>query len=142
MNNLHDVFDMKPVEVVDTNDNTIIVPADGVEEDVDYNYVRMNHYQLTRQAQEGMGIALRVAREMESPAAIKELAAILKASSEVNRQLLMLSKDKADVKSIKKTATPPTGIVQNVQQQVVFQGTSGDINRLLSKRALKEEDEI
>lgn len=135
---LEDVFDVHGVEsvpvveVVGTDGKSTVVPpeANGSEEDVDFDFVRANHYLLAQQAQEAMSIAMRIARESEQPRAIETMATLLKTASEVNRQLLLLSKDKAEAK----TAKTGKGQVQPQTQigtQNVVVASSSELNKLL-----------
>lgn len=141
---LDDVFGTKPVEtipvveVVHTDGKSTVLPPEGTEEDVDFEFVRANHYQLAQQAQEAMQIAMKIARESEQARAIETLATLLKTASEVNRQILILSKDKADVKAAKAgkgNTTPNNQPTTNISaQQVVFTGTNSDLNKMLREK--------
>lgn len=120
------------VEVIHTDDKVTIVPPEGTEEDVDYDFVRANHYKLAAQTTEAMEIALKVLRASEHPDAVKALSQLLKTSSEVNRQLLLLSKDKAETKTAKgakQTSSAPQTTIS--AQQVVFTGSSSELSKIL-----------
>lgn len=138
---LDEIFDMKPVdarteihepiEVIDRNGTQTIIPPDGIAEDVDFNFVRANHYLLAQQASDALVLAMKIAVSTQDPKALKELTNALKVASEVNRQLLLLNKDKADTKAANKTPTTSPTSVTNVKQQVVFTGSSADLNKLI-----------
>lgn len=136
MDKISEILGIEPIEVITPNGDSTVVIQDGQEEDVDYDFVRGNHYKLAMQAEEAMQIAMRIARESEQPRAIETLSAMLKTASEVNRQLLLLSKDKAETKTAKKIPQAPSS--SGVNGQGVFQGTSKDINMLLEGRASKQ----
>ena len=129
---LNEVFDV-PVTVID-KEETVVLPPDsnGNEEDVDYNVVRGNHYMLAQQAAEGAELALRVLRATENPRAIEALSVMLKTSSEINKQLLLLSKDRADIKTSKGTKSN-TPVVNAGPGSAVFIGSSSDINKKLKE---------
>jgi hypothetical protein len=118
------------IEVTGTDGKSTVIPpeAPGVEEDIDFQFVRANHYQLAAQAQEAMMIAMRVARESEQPRAIETLSTLLKTASEVNRQLLLLSKDKAETKTAK---TNKNQQQTNIGTQNVVVASSSELNKLL-----------
>ncbi len=135
---LNELFEITPIEVVhQTGESTTVPPdAEGVPtEDTDFDYVRAAHYNLSRQASQAMDIAMKIARESEQPRAIETLSSLLKTASEVNRQILMLNKDKADTKAAKKTPAPNPSLQQvNIDKQIVFTGTSSDLNKMLKQQ--------
>jgi len=135
-NRLHEVFDISQipvVEVIGLDDITTIIPpsAEGTEEDVDFNFVRANHYLLAKQASDAMVIAMKIARESEQPRSIETLSVLLKTASEVSRQLLLLSKDKAETKQKKMEVKKPTPTTTIENQNIVFAGSSSELNMLL-----------
>lgn len=140
MNKLDNILDIevtKGTEIVFSDEFSIHVPLDGIEEDVDYNFVRASHYKLASQADEAMSIAMRVARESENPKAIDSLSNLLKTSSEVSRQLLNLSKDKAEVKNIKNVKQSPAAQI-GTQNNIVFTGSSSELNKILKTNNIEE----
>ena len=81
---------------------------------------------------------MRVVREAESPAAITALSGLIKTMSDVNKNLLSLNKDKAEAKTAKagQKTGPNVGIaVQN--QNIIFAGSSKDLNKLLGEQFKK-----
>lgn len=135
---ISDILGIEVIEVVDQTGTSHVLPpeANGNEEDVDFNYVRANHYLLATQTADAMSIAMRIARESEQPKAIEALSKLLKTASEVNRQLLLLSKDRAETKQSKKGngSTPSQGGTTIQANNVVFTGSSSDLNKLLKEQ--------
>ncbi len=132
MNKLNEVFGIPMIEVVHPDDQTTVIPPEGNnEEDVDFDVARANHYQLLSQTTEAVGIAMRILRETEDFKAVQAVSGMLKTASEINKQLLNLNHEKADIKQKKNgknVATPNTQIQAN---NVVFTGSSAELNKLL-----------
>ena len=133
---LNNVFDVEPVEV-----NTSVEPfiQAGVEEDIDYLYARGNYYQIIEQGKKAVETALRVADETQNPRALEVLGNLLKSMSEINKQLVMMAKDKQDVKEAKNKvagkniqATPTI----NSQNTIVFNGSSSELNKKIKEQML------
>lgn len=130
--------DKAPVEVVNDAGTSVTIPPEG-NEDEDHSYARARHYELAEKGAEALGIAMRIVRESENPQAIKELAGLIKTLSDVNKNLLLLNKDKADVKGARGKSSAQTSqnqigtAVQN-QTNIVFSGTSQDLDDIIAKR--------
>jgi hypothetical protein len=127
-----EVFDMTPhTEEI----SQVVVPtAEENAEDTDFEYARQNYYELISQGQAAMNTAMRIAAESENPRAIEVLSGLLKNMADVNRQLIQMSKDKADVKTAKGTKTgQPIQQIGSVQN-AVFVGNSADLNKMLAEK--------
>jgi len=132
------IFDVKPVEVIDNAGNSMTVVPDGAE-DEDFIYARARTYELAEKGAEALEVAMRIVRGAESPAAITALSGLIKTMSDVNKNLLLLNKDKAEAKSAKsgqKTGTNVGTAVQN-QTNILFSGSSKDLNQLLQEQIAK-----
>ena len=137
---LSKVFDVMPrsVEIVTSDNNSITVPPDGAE-DVDHAFARAKHYEISEAGSEAIGIAMRIARETENPKAIEALSGLLKNLADVNKSLLTLNKDKSDAKTAKggkgamSVQTPQT-IGTAVQNNIIFAGSSSDLNKLIAEQ--------
>jgi len=127
------VFNVTPVEVIDSTGTSVTVPPEGAE-DEDWVYARARTYELAEKGAEAMEVAMRVVKEAESPAAITALSGLIKTMSDVNKNLLVLNKDKAEAKSAKagqnKKDTPSVQTTNNI----IFSGTSKDLNKLLAEQ--------
>jgi len=134
------IFDITPVEVL-TPDNASVVIAPAGAEDEDFEYARNRTYELAEKGHEALGVAMRVVREAESPAAITALSALIKTMSDVNKNLLSLNKDKADAKAAKAghgANTPSIGTAVQNQTNILFAGSSKDLNKLLQEHLAKQ----
>lgn len=143
---LSKVFDVEVVEVISDEHRTDIIPPEG-NEDEDHRYARAKHYELAEKGSEALDIAMRIARESENPKAIEALSGLLKSLTDVNKSLLILNKDKAEIKKVKngKDNNPQLGTnvgtaVQN-QTNIVFAGTSKDLNKLIKEQINKKTGE-
>lgn len=133
-NALSKVFDVNPVEVVSPNGTTTLTVPDGAE-DEDYSYARARHYELAEKGSEALEIAMRIAHGTENPRAIEVLSGLIKTLSDVNKTMLGLNKDKADVKTAKTgkgNVTPTIGTAVQTQNNTIFVGSSKDLNKLIS----------
>jgi len=132
------MFDVKPVEVIDSTGNSMTVVEDGAE-DEDFVYARTRTYELAEKGAEALDVAMRVVREAESPAAITALSGLIKTMSDVNKNLLSLNKDKAEAKTAKagQKTGPNVGTAVQNQTNIIFSGSSKDLNKLLAEQLKK-----
>lgn len=133
---LSNIFDVEPVitETVPT-----VIPNGN--EDTDFDVARANYFELIDASKAAVNTAIRIAAESENPRAIEVLSGLLKNAADINRQLIMLSKDRQEVKIAKIAAkSVNTNQGQNTQPQItsqntiVFSGTSADLSRLLNEK--------
>jgi hypothetical protein len=124
-----EVFEVTPVEVIDTAGVSLTIAPEGAE-DEDHAYARDRHYELAEKGAEALLIAMKIVKETENPQAIKELSGLIKTLSEINKNLLHLHKDKADIQAVKGTGKnqPSTNVEQ---QNIIFAGSSKDLNKLI-----------
>jgi hypothetical protein len=135
MDNLNEVFNMVPVEVVLPDGKSVHVVEPGDEEE-DLIYSRARHYELSEVGSDALTIAMKILRESESPSAVKEIAGLIKALSETNKNLLSLHKDKYDARTAKgssKSQTPTVGQAVQTQNNIIFQGSSKELNNFLKQ---------
>ena len=128
-------FDVNPVEVIDTNGKSLIIVPEG-DEDTDHTYARAKHYEIAEAGSEAIQIAMRIAREAESPKAIEALSGLLKNLSEVSKSLVTINKDKYEAKGAKSGKNIPS-IGQAVQTQNninVFTGSSKELNKIINEQ--------
>ena len=134
MNTLSEAFNVAPVEVITTTNESVMVVGDE-SEDVDFAYARQRTYELAEKGHEALNVAMKVVREAESPAAITALSALIKTMSDVNKNLLVLNKDKAEAKSAKAGKGGATHVGTAVQNQHnIFVGSSKDLNKFLKEQ--------
>lgn len=135
MSKLDEVFDIEPVEVIHSDGETTIVP-DG-DEDTDHLYARARHYELAERGSEALTLAMKIAREKEDPRSIEVLSGLIKNLAEVNKSLLSLNKDKADISAVKrgKSSTPlPIGNQAPSTTNIIFAGNSRDLHKIINEQ--------
>jgi hypothetical protein len=137
---IHEVLDIEPHDVIIETADTNIVPAAGENtEDVDFDNARSNVYLILDQFKAAINTSMRVAAESENPRAIEVLSMLLKNAADVNKQLITMSKDKADVKTARGTkSTQPVNQFGTVQQ-AMFVGNSSELNKMLADKAEAKE---
>lgn len=137
---LAEIFDVVPHEVVMEVPATVstsaappIVVGDSVE-DVDFDAARTNTYELIDMSKAAMHTAMKVAANSENPRALEVVGQLLTAAAALNKQLIIMSKDRADVKTAKGTrSTQPVQQIGTVNN-VAFVGSSAEMNKLLAKK--------
>lgn len=132
---LGEVFDTPPMKVVsgDIIDAQGVIPDDKGEYaqvDSDAEFARSNMYGLLHTGQNALEYALEVAKSSESPRAFEVASALMKNLADMNAQLLDLHKKKQEIKRPLKTTSEQPQVVNN---SVVFQGSTKDLNQMLSK---------
>ena len=124
MSKLDEVFDIIPNDALNSTNKLVVEPSDNAE-DADFEYTRKNQIDLIETSKAAVMTAMKIASESEQPRAIETLAMILKTASEMNRQLVLQSKDRAETKAAKKGAgvsVPSIGSAQTVNN-IVMTGT-------------------
>jgi len=109
------MFDISANDVIQANPE-MLKPIDSCEpEDADFEFCRQNYYEIIQHGQAAMIGALRVANETESPRAFEVVGGLLRQMADINKQLIMIGRDKQDVKIARKSATgvAPQQITQN-----------------------------
>lgn len=135
---ISELFGMNPHTVTMDLPATIdIVPivTDPAVEDTDFAFARGNQYELINQGKAAVNTAMKIAAESENPRAIEVLAGLFKNVSEMNKQLITMSKDLADVK-VAKTGKGSSGAPTQIgtQQNILFTGNGAELNKLLSEK--------
>ena len=136
MGTLDDVFNIIPAEKIEQQVQVVVDKDEESPEDTDFKYTRQNQIDLIEVGKAAVQTAMKVAVESENPKALESLALMLKTASEMNKQLVGMSKDVLEVKQAKKDAgrgsTPTIGSAQTVNN-IVMTGTMQDmLNQLKS----------
>jgi hypothetical protein len=138
MSALDNIFDITPseksYETVDDLKPIIVDESESSPEDSDFNYTRQNQVDLIEVGKAAVQTAMKIANESEQPRAIETLAIMLKTASEMNRQLVQMSKDRAEVKAVKKMDNSPQKIEQQTNNTIVMNGTLKEMVALLKKQ--------
>jgi hypothetical protein len=134
MEKLEQLFDIRPVEVIHVDGTSELIVPEG-SEDEDHTYARARHYELAEKGSEALDIAMRIARESENPRAIEVLSGLIKNLSDVNKALLTINKDKADIKTAKTgRGSSSVGTAVQTQNNIIFSGSSKDLNKLIAEQ--------
>jgi hypothetical protein len=132
--NLSEIFGTEPMELQPVTSSVPALPpesSDNQEEIVaDSAFVRSNMYSLMQQGQDALGYALELAKQSDSPRAFEVVGTLMKNLSDMNMQLLDAHEKKAKLMGKKEdTSNQPQKVVNN---SIVFQGSTADLNKLLS----------
>jgi hypothetical protein len=132
--NLSSIFGTEPMEIAPIQSNTPVVPPKSEDEnkdiEVDAEFVRSNMYSLVQQGQDALNYALELAKQSDSPRAFEVVGTLMKNISDINMQLLDAQEKKQKLKG--KTTKEESGPQKVVNNSIVFQGSTADLNKLLS----------
>lgn len=98
----------------------------------DFEFSRGALKSVAAEVQNTLHRAVEVAEQTDTPRAFEAVADLARATLESHRELQSLHKTSAEIRLATKTAQTPTSQV-NIQQGVVFQGSSDELLRLISK---------
>ena len=128
---LSEVFDIEPIEILPQNS---VKTTPEIVEDDDYSFARKNLRELIVKGSTAIDEILFVAKESEHPRAFEVASNFLKNLSELNKDLLQLSKTKKEIEG--RDARLKGGDI-NVEK-AVFVGSTNELSKLLKKQ--KEEE--
>jgi hypothetical protein len=100
----------------------------------DADYARANLRALIATAQTALAHALDVAVQSESPRAYEVLATFINSSADLNTKLIDIHQRESKMVAPQQADTPST---QNITNNVVFNGTTEELNNLIMKRMKK-----
>ena len=112
-----------------TAEGRVIVPHDAEVDkniDVDYEQTRNNLHSLLEQGQDALSSALAVAKQSEHPRAFEVVFNAIKQLSDINHQLLDLSKKRQELKGKDKDDLP-TSVTNNA----FFLGSTMELNKMI-----------
>lgn len=128
------------VTVVEVKNEVLVPPVSDEKEviDTDANYVRSNMYSLMQQGQDALGYALDLAKQSDSPRAFEVVGTLMKNLADMNMQILDAHEKKQKLKTPKKEEQEhgPQKVVNN---SIVFQGSTADLNKMLMQ--MKKDNE-
>jgi len=102
----------------------------------DYNYSRLNYYNLQDVGQEAIQEMLELCKESDSPRAFEVLGKLIKDVGDVNEKILNLQKVKRDIQKLDGGESPDGAVTNNN----IFVGSTADLQKMLSGQS--EEKEI
>lgn len=138
-NNLSEIFDTEPIELLPSQPAGPVVVQDETDEasqvDADSSFVRSNMYVLVQQGNDALSYALELARQSDSPRAFEVVSTLLSTLANMNMQLMDAHEKKNKLK--KPTIDQPQKVVNN---SIVFQGTTGDLKKMLQDMRQENDD--
>jgi hypothetical protein len=130
---ISEILDIEPHDVtLEVEKTDVAVVTENVEDD-DFVAARANYYEIIDQGRAAVNTAMMIAAETQNPRAIEVLSGLLKNMADINRQLINISKDRADVKTAKGTKSQQPLQQIGTLQQAVFVGNSAELAKLLTK---------
>lgn len=125
-NNLNNVFDVSPCELITKNKEVILPDTNGIE--YDYNTSRSNLHSLLMTGQEALTRALEIADSSEDPKAFEIVGKLIKQLADINQQLLDIHQQKQKLDNIHKKDAP-----QTVTNNAVFVGSTMELSKMINK---------
>lgn len=142
---LNTIFDMASSESSETSNALAVVPeilpaTTAPPEENESERLAREDFEFSRGALKSVAVeaqtmlhrATEVASQTDTPRAFEAVGDLVRATLETHRELQSLHKTAAEIRLATKTAQTPTSQV-NIQQGVVFQGSSEELLRLISK---------
>ena len=116
----------KRFEISEVEEQELITvsPEDGEDTEVDYNYTRLNMYDLIEKGNKAIEGALEIALENGHPRAYEVLSSLNKNVGETNEKLMDLHKTVNDLKPV----TVPTQVTNN---NSLFVGSTKELQKML-----------
>ena len=134
MSKIAEVFNIEAVPITMEPARTII-PETISEEDKDFDIAREIQHELLEQGRAAINTTMRIVAESENVRGVEVLSGLLKNVSDMNKQLVTLHKDKAEVKNTKHGKVVGGQAGPQIQtQQNLFVGSSTDINKMLAEK--------
>ena len=136
---LSNVFGTEPHEITMELDPLVVPKESESPEDADYDFARSNYYELINQGRAAVNTAMHIAAETQNPRAIEVLSGLMKNMADVNKQLVQLAKDKADVKAAKKElkTLPQQAQIGTQTNNIIMTGSLKDVTRLIKDQNLQ-----
>jgi len=123
-----EITSLVPTSEIKPESTTRVIPQNGKDDDIDYNYARENYYNLIERNQDAVEEMLEIAKQSEHPRAFEVVGQLIKSGLDANKELMALHKTKKEL-SIEKGPT-------QVTNQAVFVGSTAELQKLLKvKRA-------
>lgn len=124
---LSDVFDIEPVRM--TSMPALVVENKKIETDADF--ARANIRQLIEISNRALEHALELSVQSDSPRAYEVLANLINTAADLNTKLIDVH---AREQKIASTSGDPEVRTQNITNNVVFTGTTAELNNLITEK--------
>ena len=122
-----EITSLVPTSEIKPESTTRVIPQNGKDDDIDYNYARENYYNLIERNHDAVEEMLEIAKQSEHPRAFEVVGQLIKSGLDANKELMGLHKTKKEL-SMEKGGT--TTNVNNA----VFVGSTADLQKLLKAK--------
>jgi len=121
-----EITSLVPTSEIKPESTTRVIPQNGKDDDIDYNYARENYYNLIERNQDAVEEMLEIAKQSEHPRAFEVVGQLIKSGLDANKELMSLHKTKKEL-SIEKSS----GVNVN---NAVFVGSTAELQKLLKAK--------
>ena len=121
-----EITSLVPTSEIKPESTTRVIPQNGKDDDIDYNYARENYYNLIERNQDAVEEMLEIAKQSEHPRAFEVVGQLIKSGLDANKELMSLHKTKKEL-SIE------TNSSVNVNN-AVFVGSTAELQKLLKAK--------
>ena len=121
-----EITSLVPTPEIKPVPSTRVIPQNGKDDDIDYNYARENYYNLIERNQDAVEEMLEIAKQSEHPRAFEVVGQLIKSGLDANKELMSLHKTKKEL-SIE------TNSSVNVNN-AVFVGSTAELQKLLKAK--------
>ena len=121
-----EITSLVPTSEIKPESTTRVIPQNGKDDDIDYNYARENYYNLIERNQDAVEEMLEIAKQSEHPRAFEVVGQLIKSGLDANKELMALHKTKKEL-SIEKNSSV------NVNN-AVFVGSTAELQKLLKAK--------
>ena len=118
-----EITSLVPTSEIKPESTTRVIPQNGKDDDIDYNYARENYYNLIERNQDAVEEMLEIAKQSEHPRAFEVVGQLIKSGLDANKELMTLHKTRKEL-SIEKSS----GVNVN---NAVFVGSTAELQKLL-----------
>ena len=125
-----EITSLVPTPEIKPESTTRVIPQNGKDDDIDYNYARENYYNLIERNQDAVEEMLEIAKASEHARSFEVVGQLIKAGLDANEALMKLHKTKKEL-TIEKSG--PTQVTN-----ALFVGSTAELQKLL-KSKLKVE---
>jgi len=125
-----EITSLVPTSEIKPESTTRVIPQNGKDDDIDYNYARENYYNLIERNQDAVEEMLEIAKQSEHARSFEVVGQLIKAGLDANEALMKLHKTKKELSAEKSGPTQVTN--------ALFVGSTAELQKLL-KSKLKVE---
>ena len=118
-----EITSLVPTSEIKPESTTRVIPQNGKDDDIDYNYARENYYNLIERNQDAVEEMLEIAKQSEHPRAFEVVGQLIKSGLDANKELMNLHKTKKELSTEKAPSS--------VTNQAVFVGSTAELQKLL-----------